>query len=117
MFKREFTNNVVAFSPQFIAARSGFGSSSRQPIFIVGMPRSGTTLAESICAAHSKVGAADELPFLSSLASQLGAQRDNEKVLRNSISRMKQSDVTRFAESYICLLYTSDAADDLLCVD
>lgn len=35
-----------------------------RPIFLVGMPRSGTTLVEQILAAHSKVAAAGELPFL-----------------------------------------------------
>ena len=41
------------------------------PIFIVGMPRSGTTLVEQILACHSKVGATDELPFMERFALQL----------------------------------------------
>lgn len=41
------------------------------PIFIVGMPRSGTTLAEQILASHKKVQATDELPYIERLALQL----------------------------------------------
>ena len=41
------------------------------PIFIVGLPRSGTTLIEQILSAHSKVQATDELPFLERIALKL----------------------------------------------
>ncbi len=41
------------------------------PIFIVGMPRSGTTLVEQILASHSQVEATDELPFLNRIGLQL----------------------------------------------
>ncbi len=44
---------------------------SRRPIFIVGLPRSGTTLVEQILAAHSQVVATDELPFIERIAFEL----------------------------------------------
>jgi tetratricopeptide (TPR) repeat protein len=48
------------FSHELIKSKSGYGDPSRQPIFIVGMPRSGTTLVEQILASHSKVYGAGE---------------------------------------------------------
>jgi len=42
-----------------------------RPIFIVGMPRSGTTLVEQILASHSEVEATDELPFLNRIGMEL----------------------------------------------
>jgi len=42
-----------------------------RPVFIVGLPRSGTTLVEQILAAHSKVVATDELPFMERVAFEL----------------------------------------------
>lgn len=45
----------------FIAARQGLGDQSRLPVFIVGMPRSGTTLIEQILASHPEVFGAGEL--------------------------------------------------------
>ncbi len=43
------------FNRDLIKSKSGYGDSSRQPIFIVGMPRSGTTLVEQILASHPEV--------------------------------------------------------------
>jgi Sulfotransferase family len=48
------------FSPAFMAARAGHGNPSAQPIFIVGMPRSGSTLLEQILAGHPRVHAVGE---------------------------------------------------------
>jgi len=48
-------------TPEFFAARSGVGCASRAPIFIVGLPRSGSTLLEQILASHSQVEGTMEL--------------------------------------------------------
>jgi hypothetical protein len=56
-----FENIRATFSPDFMKARSGGGDGSWSPIFIVGMPRSGTTLLEQVLASHSKVFGAGEL--------------------------------------------------------
>ncbi|HUK57672.1 MAG TPA: sulfotransferase [Stellaceae bacterium] len=48
------------FSPALIAARSGKGDPSPVPVFIIGMPRSGTTLAEQILASHPQLFGAGE---------------------------------------------------------
>lgn len=49
----------------------GRGSASQAPVFIVGMPRSGTTLAEQILSRHSEVFAAGELPMIGSINDQM----------------------------------------------
>ncbi len=46
----------------FFESRRGFGDESRDPIFIVGLPRSGSTLIEQILASHSRVEGTQELP-------------------------------------------------------
>ena len=56
-----FENLCQLFTPEFIKAKSGRGDDSWAPIFIVGMPRSGTTLLEQVLASHSKVFGAGEL--------------------------------------------------------
>jgi tetratricopeptide (TPR) repeat protein len=53
-----------AFTPEFIAAASGGGDASSLPIFVIGMPRSGTTLIEQIIASHPLVHGAGELKNL-----------------------------------------------------
>ena len=59
------------FSPELVASKSGGGDPSRRPIFIVGMPRSGTTLIEQLLASHPDVHGAGELPALSAIAGSM----------------------------------------------
>jgi tetratricopeptide (TPR) repeat protein len=56
-----FDNIKTVFAQDYMKARSGGGDKSWSPIFIVGMPRSGTTLLEQVLASHSKVFGAGEL--------------------------------------------------------
>ena len=63
------------FTQEFFAARKGFGAPAADPIFIVGMPRAGSTLVEQILASHSSVEGTMELPNIMSLAATLGKKR------------------------------------------
>ena len=58
------------------------------PIFILGMPRSGTTLVEQIISSHSKVTGLGELDFISRYGIQLAV--GNEKVSEASISKFRE---------------------------
>lgn len=55
------------FSQHFFAARAGWGSTSEAPIFIVGMPRSGSTLVEQILSSHTAIEGLGELADLDSV--------------------------------------------------
>jgi tetratricopeptide (TPR) repeat protein len=59
------------FDERFFERTRGFGSASRRPVFIVGTPRSGTSLVEQILASHPQVFGADELRILGQLADGL----------------------------------------------
>jgi tetratricopeptide (TPR) repeat protein len=54
---------IAAFTPEFFARVRGWGLDTERPIFVVGLPRSGTTLTEQILGGHSQVCAAGELPL------------------------------------------------------
>ncbi len=56
-----FDSIETAFTRELIAAKSGGGDPSERPIFVLGMPRSGTTLIEQILASHPMVHGAGEL--------------------------------------------------------
>jgi tetratricopeptide (TPR) repeat protein len=62
-------------TPAFFAARAGWGSPARDPIFIVGLPRSGSTLLEQILSSHSQVEGTMELPDMIQLARELGGAK------------------------------------------
>jgi tetratricopeptide (TPR) repeat protein len=59
-----FDRIEAMFTPELIAAKSGGGDPSSMPIFVIGMPRSGTTLIEQIIASHPMVHGAGELKSL-----------------------------------------------------
>ncbi|MBB4285548.1 tetratricopeptide repeat-containing sulfotransferase family protein [Roseospira goensis] len=63
------------FTPAYFRARAQWGDPSRRPIFIVGMPRSGTTLTEQVLASHSRVYGAGELRALNNIAADLFDQQ------------------------------------------
>ncbi|MFV7782918.1 tetratricopeptide repeat-containing sulfotransferase family protein [Shewanella marisflavi] len=71
-FKKDaFTQLVASLKSAKVTPRLEETSGPWTPIFIVGMPRSGTTLCEQILASHTQVAATDELPFIERLALSL----------------------------------------------
>ncbi|MBY0563964.1 MAG: sulfotransferase [Hyphomonadaceae bacterium] len=66
-----FRNIAATCKPSFFEARRDFGVDSKRPLFIVGMPRSGTTLAEQILASHPDVYGGGELEYVAQLSSHL----------------------------------------------
>ena len=83
--------------------RVGAGCDSTAPIFIVGMPRSGSTLVEQILASHSLIEGTKELPEISLLAGVV-ANKTNSRgkgLYPDSIGWLDRADVTALGESYI----------------
>jgi tetratricopeptide (TPR) repeat protein len=66
------------FTREFFAERAGAGAEERDPIFVVGLPRSGSTLIEQILASHPQVEGTMELPQIPQIARELAAARDRE---------------------------------------
>ena len=62
---------IATYTAEFFAARRRLGLGNDQPVFIVGLPRSGTTLTEQILSAHPLLHGAGELPDLARLAARL----------------------------------------------
>jgi len=60
------------FTADFVAARAGEGDTASEPIFIVGMPRSGSTLLEQIVSGHSQLAGMGERPYVPTIARRLG---------------------------------------------
>ncbi|HET9472339.1 MAG TPA: sulfotransferase [Steroidobacteraceae bacterium] len=60
------------FTREFFAVRANAGCEARDPIFIVGLPRSGSTLVEQILSSHSMVEGTQELPDITMFARAIG---------------------------------------------
>ncbi len=70
--QRQVERAIALFTPDFFAERSGLGCDAPDPIFVLGMPRAGSTLIEQILASHSRVEGTSELPDIPLLARDLG---------------------------------------------
>ncbi|MBF0381106.1 MAG: tetratricopeptide repeat protein [Magnetococcales bacterium] len=99
-----WVNNSVkqfkkTFDRSFFAAKNGYGCKDKTPIFIVGMPRSGSTLIEQILASHPEVYGAGELPYLvESLKTDFLSNRT--KVLIDKISQLSPTNAENLGIEY-----------------
>jgi hypothetical protein len=71
-FRRSIDEMIEVFTPPFFQERQIWGESSELPVFIVGMPRSGTTLIHQIAASHPGVNGIGERSDISTIAKRLG---------------------------------------------
>ncbi len=96
-----FNRLKAAFSPDLFEAKAGYGNPSPVPIFIIGMPRSGTTLVEQILASHPEVYGAGELPFLGQLAEKLPGVLGASKPYPECIKDLTPECATQLGEEYV----------------
>ena len=68
--------SIALLTPQFFAERDGQGFDAPDPIFILGLPRSGSTLLEQILASHSQVEGTMELPDIHNLVRRIDGKHD-----------------------------------------
>jgi tetratricopeptide (TPR) repeat protein len=93
----------AVFTPAFFAERRGQGAQAPDPIFIVGLPRSGSTLVEQILASHSQVEGTQELPDIISIARRLGgrATRESESRYPEALAELSGDDLRALGEEYL----------------
>jgi tetratricopeptide (TPR) repeat protein len=79
---RRLVDDVIAgFTPEFFQRLAGAGNPSQTPVFIVGMPRSGTTLVDRIVSAHPHAASAGELIDLEKIVGDLPRLLDRPRTL------------------------------------
>jgi tetratricopeptide (TPR) repeat protein len=90
---------------EFFAARKGVGCESAAPIFIVGLPRSGSTLLEQILASHPEVDATMELADIPRLVQDLEARaiREGSTPYPGVLAELDPAVFKRFGEEYLAL--------------
>ena len=89
------------FSKELFEQASGKGSDAPDPIFIVGLPRSGSTLVEQILASHSQVEGTAELPILGRLANSIGRYRKDGVRYPESVRDLRDRDWKAYGEQYL----------------
>jgi tetratricopeptide (TPR) repeat protein len=88
-----------AFNAEMLRDKAGFGCLSTAPIFIVGMPRSGTTLIEQILSSHPQVFGAGELREMANLAARIGSAE--AAAFPEAAQELSGNDLRRIGEQYV----------------
>jgi len=89
------------FSPEFLEARAGYGCQAPDPIFIVGLPRAGSTLLEQILSSHSLVEGTMELYDLLSLAHELSAFEPGQARYPELLASLSPERLRALGEQYL----------------
>lgn len=100
---REMAAQIRFFTPDVIARMAGTGDPSDAPIFIVGLPRAGSTLVEQILASHSRVEGTLELPNIMGLAHRLNGRRraDEGEIYPDCLTELSRDDLARFGREFL----------------
>ncbi len=97
------------FDKSFMHQHQGSGSNDKTPIFIVGMPRSGTTLVEQILASHPQVYGAGELLYLKQVILRACGGSPGYSFLKN-IEKLKQDDFANLGNEYVAEIRNHSAS-------
>ncbi|MFM9977104.1 MAG: sulfotransferase [Sphingomonadaceae bacterium] len=99
----EIALQIEHCGPELFAACAGVGCPVPDPIFIVGLPRAGSTLLEQILASHSQIEGTMELPNILALAHRLDGRRRIEEEARYpaNLGELTADELAGFGEAFI----------------
>jgi len=103
LLERNTAGQIEVCTASFFATRRGWGVAAADPIFIVGLPRSGSTLLEQILASHSQVEGTQELPNIQQIVTRLhgfGPENDDPRYPR-VLESLRAEDFSTLAEEYL----------------
>jgi tetratricopeptide (TPR) repeat protein len=91
------------FTQERLAQQAGGGSGAPDPIFIVGLPRAGSTLVEQILASHSLVEGTMELPDVIAMARRLGGRQSwrDETAYPEMLATLGPGDLRALGEEFL----------------
>ncbi len=92
---------LSVFSSEFLESARGAGLEDPSPIFILGLPRSGSTLLEQILASHSQVEGTSELPYIGRVAAWLNRNRADGVNYPEAVRRLTPAKLCSLGEDYM----------------
>lgn len=101
----EYVNDRIRnlFTREFLDSRAGCGCEDPAPIFVVGLPRSGSTLIEQILSSHSQVDATHELPEIGRLIQYMNFNKLGPGSYPEMVERLEPGLLAELGERYIGL--------------
>jgi tetratricopeptide (TPR) repeat protein len=93
----------AVFTRELFAARAGWGASAPDPIFIIGLPRAGSTLIEQILSSHSSVEGTMELPDLPRIAAEIFRREapSEAKGFAHAVAAFTREELRALGERYL----------------
>jgi predicted Zn-dependent protease len=94
---------IEVCTAELFRQRAGWGASASDPIFIVGLPRAGSTLIEQILASHSQVEATHELSDIQDAVTELQGRSASSDITRypSKLAEMTREDFNRLGQRYL----------------
>jgi len=100
-FSQDISELISVFDRELIETHSASGSRSTLPVFIIGVPRSGTTLVEQILDSHSMVFGAGELMLITELRKTLFDLVDSESPYPVFLRALTPTAIRKVADTYL----------------
>ena len=101
LYEQEIERLCQTYDSDLLSSRLDRNSSEQSnPIFVVGLPRTGSTLVEQILASHSRVDATMELPFIGQFVRELAAREESIGPYPESARHLSDADLEAFAQRY-----------------
>ncbi len=101
---------IETFNPHFLSNLPRSTNNSERPVFIVGMPRSGTTLVEQILSSHPQIYGAGELGYLRMAIPKL-PKLESQKTYPDNLAELTQETYDQIAQSYLDFLMQSSTEE------
>ncbi len=99
----EVINDMIVdvFSKELLETNAGAGNADPSPIFVIGLPRSGSTLIEQILASHSLVEGTSELPYVTRITRSLNRNRANGINYPKAVAELDDRHFAAMGQDYI----------------
>ena len=98
---RELARQKEECKPELFEKHAGAGHKAPDPIFILGLPRAGSTLLEQILASHSQIDGTLELPNILALAHRLRGRKAGQSRYPQILHELEPEQLTNFGEDFI----------------
>ena len=115
-FSAMVDRQIAAFGKELFAEKGGIGSGSERPVFVVGMPRSGTTLVEQILASHPQVHGHGELGYVGEIVRSLPERLGANAPYPECVSALDAATARDLAETHLAGL-KRDAGEAVHSID